>query len=76
MESSETDPAILKLMTTWPEAEVAADLKLRIEEAIRPVCILMDEAAAHGLLVQWEGLSVGPPTLRHALRGLRLVKHY
>lgn len=70
---SETIP---KLVTTRPEAEVAADLKLRIEEALGPVCKLIDEAAGLGLLVQWDSLSAGPPTMRSAPRGLRLVKHY
>lgn len=68
--------AVAQLVTTKPEAEIAADLKRRIEEALKPVCELCDEAAHHGLMVQWDALAAGPPTMRHAVRGLRLVKHY
>lgn len=67
---------IAQLITTRPEADIAADLKKRIEAALEPLAVLFDEAAQHGLLVQWDGILPGPPYFRHAVRGLRLVKHY
>lgn len=70
-----TDP-IAQLVTTKPEAEIAADLKARLEAAFGPVCELFDEAMSHGLMIQWDGISPGPPYMRHAVRGLRIVKHY
>jgi len=65
-----------RLVTTKPETEVAADLKRRLEEAFEPVARLMDEAAGHGFMVQWDSFSSGPPTMRNAVRGLRLVKYF
>jgi hypothetical protein len=67
---------IAELVPTRPEAEVAADLKRHIEEAMQPLCDLMDEAAKHGLQVQWDNFSFGPPQMRHHANGLRLVKFY
>jgi hypothetical protein len=67
---------VTKLVTTRPEAEIAADLKQRLEKAIEPVAALIDEAAAQGLLVQWDGFAAGPPFFKHRPLNLRLVKHY
>lgn len=67
---------IVALVTTKGEAEIAAELKERIKEALVPVLKIMDEAAAHGLLVQWDGLSPAPPFMKHTVVGLRLVKYY
>ena len=71
-----TDSNIAQLVTTKPEAEIAADLKARIVEALGPVTELMDEAALHGLLVQWDGLSPQPPFFKHRVINLRLVRNY
>lgn len=68
--------SVPKLVPTRPEAEVAADIKRRFEEACLPIAALMDEAAASGLQVQWDGFSVGPPNMRFHLIGLKLVKFY
>lgn len=71
------EESVPKLVTTRPEAEIAADLKARIEEAIRPVLAVMDEAVQHGLQVQFDNIAfMGPPIMRHRLNGLRLVKIY
>jgi hypothetical protein len=72
--SSPAEP--IALVTTKPEADIAADLKAKLEAALAPVCDLFDEATRHGLMVQWDAIAPGPPFLRHAVRGLRLVKHY
>lgn len=66
----------VKLVSTKPETEIAADLKRRIEEALVPVCALMDEAAAQGLQVVWDGIGMGPPFMRHRANNLRLIKSY
>lgn len=58
------------------EAEIAEDLKRRIEEAFKHVAALMDEANQHGLLVQWDAAGPQPPLGRNKLVGLRLAKHY
>lgn len=61
---------------TKPEAEIAADLLKRGREALKPLCALMDEAAAHGLIIGWEAITAGPPFLRHEPRGLKVIKQY
>lgn len=70
------DDSIAQLVTTRPEADVASDLKRRIEAALVPVAALMDEAAMSGLQVQWDNFGNGPPTMRFRVNGLRLVKFY
>ena len=72
-----SDGEIAKLVTTRPEAEVAADLKRRVEEALAPVCALMDEAATQGLQVQFDNIAYhGPPMMKHKVNGLRVVRCY
>lgn len=66
----------ITLVTTKPESEIAADIKRRLEEAMAPVCALMDEAAGHGLLIRWDAIAPKPPTFKHAIHGPRIEKHY
>jgi len=73
---TDQQPTIAKLVTTKPEAEIAADLKARLEAALAPVAALIDEAAGHGLQVNWDGFVMGPPTMRHRVNNLRLVRTY
>ena len=73
---SENSAEPVKLVTTRPEAEVAADLKRRLEEAMVAVTKLFDEATQHGLVIQWDAIQPAPPFFRHEVRGLRIVKHY
>lgn len=56
------------------EAEIALDLKRRVEAAMTPVLALMDEAAAQGMQVQWDAIVVSP--VKHGILNLRIMKHY
>lgn len=74
--SDQTD-RVVELVTTRSDAAVAADLKRRFEEAMAPVCAIMDEAVALGLQVQFDNIAFfGPPHLRHKVNNLRVVKVY
>ncbi len=66
---------LFKLVTTRPEAEIAADIKAQLEKAFNPVCALCDEAARSGFSVQWDNLMLGP-TMKFRVNGLRLTKSY
>lgn len=73
----EQSEPVAKLVTTRPEADVAADLKRRLEDALDPVSALIDEAAKAGFLAQWDGFIAGPPPhFRHRPNNLRIVKVY
>jgi hypothetical protein len=76
MGAMKNDETIAKLVTTRPEADIAADLKRRVDEAMVPLAALMDEAATHGLQVMWDNFMVGPPAMRFRVNGLRIVKNY
>lgn len=58
------------------EAEIAADLKRRISEAMQPVLEMFDEANRAGFLVRWDGVGPAPPLFKNQVLGLRLEKHY
>ena len=69
------DNNIAELVPTKPDAEVAADLRRRFEEAMQAPCAIMDEAVSRGLQIQWDNVAYfGPPVLRHRVNGLRVVK--
>jgi hypothetical protein len=71
-----SDDTPVSLVTTRPEADVAADLKRRADEALAPLAALLDEAAANGLLIRWDAIAPSAPYFRHAVIGLRIEKHY
>lgn len=73
---TQDDSNVATLITTKPEAEIAADLKRRLGEALAPVCALIDEAAARGMIVQWDGFGARAPLFRHEPLNLRIVKQY
>ena len=54
---------------------LAADLKKRLLQEIRPVLAIFDEAASYGLTIQWDGISPLSPRYKHELTGLRVVKY-
>ncbi len=62
-------------MTTRSDAEIAADLKRRMLEGIRPVLQIFDEAAEAGLVIQWDSIKPQLPRYKHELLGLRIVKY-
>ena len=70
------DENVTKLVPTKSEADIAADLKRRFEEAMVPVLDLFDEAASSGLLIQYDGVGVAPPFFKHKILNLRIAKHY
>lgn len=70
------DETVARLVPTKCEADIAADLKRRIDEAFGPVLALMDEAATHGFFVRWDGIVPKPPFLKHGLVNLRLERHF
>lgn len=67
---------VAKLVTTRPDAEIAADIKARVTAAMDPVLAIFDEAARAGLMIQWDNLAPSPPFYRHRIGGLRIVKHF
>jgi len=69
-----TDP--IALVPTKSDAEIAEDLKARINEAMAAALPIFDEAAAAGLTIQWDSIAPKAPSYRHAIHGLRIVKHY
>jgi hypothetical protein len=74
--TSDNISTIAQLVPTKREADIAADLKDRLAKALEPVGVLMDEANAHGLMVQWDSFAPQPPYYKHKPNNLRLVKHY
>lgn len=77
MRCMSTDAApVAKLVPTKSDADIAADLKAQITAAMVPVLAIFDEAAKHGLLIQWDQINPGPPYFRHDIRGLRVVKQF
>ena len=58
------------------DEEIAAALKTKLDEAVKPFLAVMDEAATAGFLVQWDGMRAEPPFFKHKLVNLRLVKHF
>jgi hypothetical protein len=70
------DTATPRLVPTKPEAEIAAELKQRFEQAIAPAMAIMDEAVTHGLLVQFDAIAATPPFFRHKPINLRIAKHF
>lgn len=66
---------VVDLVPTKPDADIGADLKKRMDEALKPVLALMDEAVRSGLVIQFDGIVfMGPPQLRHQINNLRIVK--
>lgn len=64
-----------KLVPTLPEAEIAADLKKRAEEAFKPLLDILDEGATRGLHISWDSIIPGA-RLTHVVNGLRVTKTY
>lgn len=65
---------VVNLVPTKSDAEVAVELKQKMEEAMKPVCAIMDEAVAHKLVIRFQGIMAGPPYMRHQVIGLEVVK--
>lgn len=63
------------LVTTRPDAEIAADLKARANEALKPIFELMAEAATHKLLIRWDTIVCDQFGLWSVVN-LRLERHY
>lgn len=74
-DQQESQESIVQLVTTRSDAEIAADLKRRMMEDIRPVLQIFDEAAEAGLVVQWDSIKPQLPRYKHELLGLRIVKY-
>ena len=66
----------VRLVVTRSDAEIAADIKSRIEEAARPLLDLLDEAQAAGLIVQFDGIGPTPPYFKHRIINPRVSKVY
>jgi hypothetical protein len=69
--------SIPRIMPTQSDADYATEVLAQLHEALKPVCAIMDEAAARcGFAVQWDSISPAPPFMKHELKGLRLVRPY
>jgi hypothetical protein len=75
MSDTENSESVVQLVTTRSEAEIAADLKQRLLQQIKPVLELFDEAAEAGLAIQWDSISPVSPRYKHEVIGLRIVKY-
>ncbi len=74
-DQQESQDSIVQLVTTRSDAEIAADLKRRMLEDIRPVLQIFDEAAEAGLVIQWDSIKPQLPRYKHEMIGLRIVKY-
>jgi hypothetical protein len=75
MSDGDQQEPVVQLVTTRSDAEIAADLKQRLLQAMRPVLQIFDEAAEAGLTIQWDGISPLSPRYKHQLTGLKIVKY-
>ena len=64
----------VQLVPGRPDAEVAADLKNRMQAALIPVLTLMDEATAGGFIAQFQ---LGMGTFgKNVVQGITLSKQF
>lgn len=66
---------VATLVTTKPEAEIAADLKARFEKAMEGPIDVMNEARAHGMAIQFNVMP-GGPFMKFVLQNFCVVKQY
>ena len=64
----------LKLVVSKSDKEIADDIKARLKEAMQPVLALFDEAASHGMAIQWATIQPQPPYFKHGIGGLTITK--
>ena len=69
-----TDCATPMLVPTRPDAQVAAELKERMRAALHPVCAILDEAIAGGLILEFN-IGQIPPFNKHGIQRLTVTKH-
>lgn len=75
-EENDVTEDVAKLVTTKPEAEIAADILQRANEGLAPILAIFDEAARHGFFLRWDAIQPTAPHFRHGVLGLRIEKHY
>ena len=75
MTNTENPESVVQLITTRSDAEIAEDLKRRLIEHMKPVLEVFDDAAASGLVIQWESISPSSPRYKHEVKGLKIVKY-
>jgi hypothetical protein len=66
----------IELVPSNPYSEQAESLKTRLEEAMRPVCQLIDEANKAGFTVQWDTVGSAGPGFPVKMQGLRLARWF
>jgi hypothetical protein len=52
MSNTEDTEQVVQLVTTRSDAEIAADLRKRLLQEVRPVLAIFDEAASYGPTIQ------------------------
>ena len=67
---------IVKLVPGESESDLAANLKIRFEEAAKPLLSIMDEASSVGLAIEFGGIQRSVPSFRYAIIGLRVTKSF
>jgi hypothetical protein len=75
MTDSENPESVVQLIPTRSDAEIAEELKRKLIEHMWPVLEIFDEAAASGLVIQWDSISPSSPRYKHEVKGLRIVKY-
>jgi hypothetical protein len=76
MSESEDNNPVVQLVTTKSDAEIAAELKARLQEAFKPVLAIFDEAATHGLAIRWDAIKPVSPRYKHEVTGLNIIKYF
>lgn len=66
---------VARLVSTRPDAEVAAELRARITEAFGPVLKILDDAVAAGLEVNFQ-IGREAPYYGYRITQLRISRHF
>jgi hypothetical protein len=67
---------VVSLVTTKSDAEVAEDIKARVNEILADLLPIFDEATAAGLMIAWDAIAPAPPFFKHKVHGLKIIKHF
>jgi hypothetical protein len=70
------DKPVATLIPNRPDAEVARELRGRMEKAFEPIVEVMDEAIRLGLVVTWGGFTFNPLTGHHSPPPIDVARHF
>ena len=67
---------IATLIPNRPDAEVARELRARMQRAFEPIIEIMDEAIRLGLVVTWGGFTFNPQTGHYSAPSIDVARHF